>query len=75
MALQGESPVYSDNLLITNKSVHGRETRHGQYNFVCPKFRHITEVGRSFSVGSIKLWNGLPDDINPRTYKGVGLSR
>ena len=51
--LQGESPMYINDLLITNKSLHGRETRHGQQNFVCPTFRHITEVGRSSSVSSI----------------------
>ena len=55
--------MYSNDLLITNKSVRGRETRHGQYNFVCPKFRHITEAGRSLSVSSIRLWNSLPDNI------------
>ena len=57
--------IYSklDILTVTNKSVHGRETRHGQYNFVCPTFRHITEAGRSVSVSSIRLWNSLPDDI------------
>ena len=61
-ALQGESPMYINDLLIRNKSVYGRETRHDQFNFVCPKFRQNTEAGRSFSVSSIKLWNSLPDD-------------
>ena len=45
---QGESSMYINDLLITNRSVHGRETRHGQYIFVCFKFRHITEAWRSF---------------------------
>ena len=54
--------MYINDFLIRNKSVHGRETRHDQFNFVCPKFRHITEAGRSFGVSSIKLWNSLSDD-------------
>ena len=54
--------MYVNDLLIRNKSVHGRKTRLDQLNFVCPKFRHIPEAGRSFSVSSIKLWNILPDD-------------
>ena len=33
-ALQGESTIYINDLLITNKSVHGKETRHGQYNLL-----------------------------------------
>ena len=41
-ALQGESTIYINDLLITNKSVHGKETRHGQYNFVC--FRRMPKV-------------------------------
>ena len=29
-----------------------------------PKFQHITKAGGgSFSVSSVKLWNGLPDGI------------
>ena len=32
-AFQGESTIYINDLLITNKSVHSKETRPGQYNF------------------------------------------
>ena len=48
--LQGESPLYIADLLTTNKTVHGRETRRDQSdNFMCQS--------------SVKLWNGLPDEV------------
>ena len=56
-ALHGESPMYIESTLTTNHSLHGRETRHGQHNLICPKFHNIAEAGRSFQVSSVKLWN------------------
>ena len=58
--MQGESPLYIADVLTTNKTVHGRETRHDQYNFVCTSPRR---GGGSFNVRSVKLRNGLPDEI------------
>ena len=43
-----------------------RETRHGQYKLICPKFRNITEAGRSFEVRSVNLWNSLPNEIKKK---------
>lgn len=67
---QDESPLNIADLLTTNKSVHGTETRHtantGQYNFVCSKFQHITDGERSLSFSSVKLSNGLPYEIKRR---------
>ena len=59
--LQGESPLYIADVLTTNKTVHGRETRHDQYNFVCTS--PWRGRGGSFNVSSVKLRNGLPDEI------------
>ena len=42
--LRGESPSYIDNLQIINYSDHGRQTRYGQYNLVCPRYTHASEV-------------------------------
>ena len=38
----------------------------GQYNFVCSKFQHITDGGRSLSFSSVELSNGLPYEIKRR---------
>ena len=65
-ALHGESPTYITSSLTTNHSLHGRETRHGQYNLICPKFRNISEAGRSFQVSSVKLWNSLPNVLKKK---------
>ena len=59
--MQGESPLYIADVLTTNKTVHGRETRHDQYNFVCTSPRR--GGGGSFNVSIVKLRNGLPDEI------------
>ena len=47
-ALQGESPMYINDLLITNKSVHSRETRHGHHNFVVAKVSTNQLSGKVF---------------------------
>ena len=59
-------PLCIADLLTTNKTVYGRETRHGQSdNFMCQSFSTSPKRGGggSFSVSSVKLWNGLPDEI------------
>ena len=48
-ALQGESTIYINDLLIANKSVHGKGERHGQYNFVC--FRRMPNVSTHHRSG------------------------
>ena len=65
-ALHGEFPTYIESTLTTNHSLHGRETRHGQHNLICPKFRNITEAGRTFQVSSVKLWNSLPNELKKK---------
>lgn len=58
--------MYIESSLTTNYSLHGRGTRHGQYNLICPKFRNITEAGRPFQVSSVKLWNSLPNELKKK---------
>ena len=43
-----------------------RETRHGKYKLICPKFHNITEAGRSFQVSSVNLWNSLPNELKKK---------
>ena len=58
--LNADVPSYIDELFITNKSIHSRQTRHGGYNLVCPRYNRSSEVGKSFTISSIKSWNSLP---------------
>jgi hypothetical protein len=76
------------NLFKTNNEINGRQTRHGEYNLVCPKYNYATEGGKSVTVSSIKIWNNLPKDIKTKLsvnsfkvalkkyflefYKGIG---
>jgi hypothetical protein len=36
-----------NNLFKTNNEIKGRQTRHGKYNLVCPKYNYATEGGKS----------------------------
>jgi hypothetical protein len=63
-------PSYIDKLFITNQSIHSRQTRHGGYNLVCPRYTRSSEVGRSFTISSIKLWNSLPPEIKRKQSIG-----
>ena len=68
--LNGDVPSYIDKLFITNQSIHSRQTRHGGYNLVCPGYTRSSEVGRSFTISSIKLWNSLPPEIKRKQSIG-----
>ena len=48
--LNGDVPSYIDKLFITNQSIHSRQTRHGGYNLVRPRYTRSSEVGRSFTI-------------------------
>ena len=61
--LNGDVPSYIDKLFITNKFIHSRQTKHGGYNLVCPRYSRSSEVGKSFTISSIKSWNRLPPEI------------
>ena len=59
----GECPSHLTQMLIRNADVNGRTSRYGQLNFVCPRFKRESEVGRSFSVSTCRLWNIMPAHI------------
>jgi hypothetical protein len=63
-------PSYIDKLFITNQSIHSRQTRHGGYNLVYHRYTRSSEVGRSFTISSIKLWNSLPPEIKRKQSIG-----
>ena len=56
-----------NSLLTRNADVHSRESRHGDFNLVCPRFTRETEGGRSFSVSTTRFWNSLPRDIKSKS--------
>ena len=58
-----EMSRHIDELFITNKSIHSRQTRHGGYNLVCPRYNRSSEVGKFFTVSSINLCNSLRSEI------------
>ena len=37
--------------------IHKRSTRYSSSNFICPRIKHETEGGRTFTVNSIRAWN------------------
>ena len=57
-------PSHKHCLHTRNADVHSRESRHGDFNLVCPRVARETEGGRSFSVSTTRFWNSLPKDIN-----------
>ena len=61
--INGDVPSYIDELFTTNTSIHGRQTRPGGYNLVCPRYNRSSEVGKFFTISSIKLWNSIPSEI------------
>ena len=69
----GECPPYLTQMLVRNLDVHGRSSRHGHLNLICPRFKRETEGGRSFSVLTSRLWNMLPTHIKnqptPTSFK------
>ena len=65
--LVGDSPSYMNSLLTRNADVHSRESRHRDFNLVCPRFKRETEGGRSFSVSTTIFWNSLPRDVKSRS--------
>jgi hypothetical protein len=66
-SLHDQAPQYIKNLSKTNNEINGRQTRHGEYNLVCPKYNYATEGGKSVTVSSIKIWNSLPKDIKTKS--------
>ena len=59
-----ETPLINKNeLLITNSSMHTRNTRYCNLNLFCPRYSYATEGGRSFTVRSIRDWNSLPRSL------------
>ena len=66
-SLHDQAPQYIKNLFKTNNEINGRQTRHGEYNLVCPKYNYATKGGKSVTVSSIKIWNNLPKDIKMKS--------
>jgi hypothetical protein len=66
-SLHDQAPQYIKNLFKTNNEINFRQTRHGEYNWVCPKYNYATEGGKSVTVSSIKIWNNLPKDIKTKS--------
>ena len=52
-----ETAPYVSETLKLNSGIHSRNTRYANLNFICPKFKRKTEVGRPFSVAIMQLWN------------------
>ena len=58
--LKGNTPNYSNELLILNSSMHTRNIRNCNLNLFCLRYSYATEGGHSFTVRSIRDWNSLP---------------
>ena len=71
--IEGEVPLYSEGSLILNSQQHNRTTRYSNTNFICPRFNHMTEGGRSFPVTICQLWNSLSlelrDSVSLESFK------
>ena len=58
-------PTYLLESLTLNSQIHGKKTRHSEFNMICPKYIRKLEGGRSFKVTTTQLWNSL--DIKLRS--------
>ena len=45
--LQGDVPVYRNDLLIFNSNIHSRKTRYCNFNLTSPRYNRKTEGGRT----------------------------
>jgi len=57
--IKREVPLYTEGSSILDSHQHNRATRYSNTNFICPRFNRMTEGGRSFTVTTCQLWNGL----------------
>ena len=48
--INSESPGYLTNRLKLNSSVNNRVTRYSNLNFLCPKYKRVTEGGRTVTT-------------------------
>ena len=55
--MSDEVQTYLNDLLITNCDIHKRRTCYSSSNFICPRIKHETEGGRTFTVNRIRAWN------------------
>ena len=57
--LEGTTPDYINSISKKNSEIHDSSTRFLNLHFHCPSFKKNTEVGRTFSMRTIRNWNGL----------------
>ena len=61
--LHGDTADYLVNILPRNTDIHNRNTRNGQINLYCPRYKYESDGGNSFSVSVTRLWNSIPTNI------------
>ena len=64
--LQGDVPVYLNDLLKLNSNIHSRKTRYCNFNLTSPRYNRETEGGRTFTVTTCKAWNTLSLPVRQR---------
>ena len=64
--LQGDVPVYINNLLKLNSDIHNRQTGYCNFNLASPRYNHETEGGRTFTIKTCKTWNSLSLPVRQR---------
>ena len=64
--LQGDVPVYLNDLLKLNSNIHSRQTRYCNFNLTSPRYNRETEGGRTFTVTTCKAWNSLSLPVRQR---------
>ena len=64
--LQGDVPVYRNDLLKLNSNIHSRQTRYCNFNLTSPRYNRETEGGRTFTVTTCKAWNSLSLPVRQR---------
>ena len=58
--MHGYLPNYLDDQQVIDHKRHSRNTRYANLNAICPKYKRETEVGRTFAVSALRLWNNVP---------------
>ena len=64
--LQGDVPVYLNDLLKLNSNIHSRQTRYCNFNLTSPRYNCETEGGSTFNVTNCKAWNSLSLPVSQR---------
>ena len=57
-------PNYLNSLSVRNSEIHNEGTRHSNINLLCTKYKRKTKGHRTFTIRTLKDWNGMNAHIS-----------